>query len=306
MGKIKLYTDKIFKKGKEMPTHPNIKLYDEIYVPKSYENEILKHLILNFSSDINGNKPPLIMAIQGRKGEGKSFMIQKICEQYNIELTVLSASEVCGPNEGDAQKVIKDKYENICTASNIDRKFRAIVIDDFHLGIGGNFTDDISKTTNAYGLISYLMNLCDKPYVNNIRIPIYITGNNFTKTYPALTRNGRINFFEWKPTMDEKQNIVYYMFKKFYPDVRREYTDELVSKYPNKYVAFYQSVIENIFFSNFERIVGIFCDNIEQLNCDNIDELIEKYITVDELNISTITKAAEFVDKNIPRNYEKE
>lgn len=87
------------------------------------------------------------------------------------------------------------------------------------------------------------MNLADYPYKFNIRIPIILIGNNFKNIYPALIRNGRIDFFSWRPTIDDKEQIVYYMFKKFYPGIAFDDVKLLVASYPQKYIAFFSNVI---------------------------------------------------------------
>lgn len=304
MDKILSFINKFKQKGDNM-CEKQVDLYNNIYIPQIYKNSILRHLILNYASDINGYKPPLILSIQGEKGEGKSFMVQKLCEYYNIDVIILSGAELCGPNEGDALNVLKSKYETACSNSAIDKKFRAIIIDDFHLSIAGDFSDKISKTTNSHGLVGYLMNLCDNPIINGIRVPIIMTGNDFTKTYTALTRNGRMTFLKWAPNIEDKKRIVYYMFKKFYPYVLQSDTDKLVEKYSEKYIAFFKSVLQDIFFKNFDEILQSYHHNFDKVNYDNINDLIKEYIIVEDINLSNMILSAEKVQNDIACNYEK-
>ncbi len=280
-------------------------LFGNYYIPNTYRDMVLKHLILNYASNINGFSPPLILAIQGYKGEGKSFMLNLLCDYYNIELRAFSGTDLCGPNEGDSIIKLKKEYELCCALSRQDKKFRAILIDDFHMSIGGDFSNEVSRTTNAQGLIGYLMNLCDDPFIDGVRIPIIVTGNDFTKTYSALTRNGRMSFLEWKPNTEEKKRIVYYMYKCFFCDIKKEDTDTLVEKYEHKYIAFFKDVLQQLFFDGFDNVFAQFHRNKNSINCDNINTLIKQFLQVKDFEISRCLNIAKKVDVNLPSNYER-
>lgn len=263
----------------------NTDLFNGIYIPQEYRKRILRHLILNYSSNINGMQPALFLAIQGHRGEGKTFMLKTLCESFNIEMEYLSGSDLCGSNEGDSKEKIKRKYEAACVKLAKTKKLSVIVIDDFHLSIASDLGENVSKTTNSQVLIGYLMNLADSPYLFNVRIPIIILGNNFKNMYPALIRTGRMDFFTWTPNLDEKVNIVYFMFKKFYPEIKYEDIRRLVSNYPNKYIAFFKDVIQDMFFSNCDLMVKEFEQRQGNIRLDEINELVREFIKVDN-NIS--------------------
>lgn len=72
----------------------NTDLFNGVYIPQEYRKRILRHLILNYSSNINGMQPALFLAIQGHRGEGKTFMLQTLCESFNIEMKYLSGSDL--------------------------------------------------------------------------------------------------------------------------------------------------------------------------------------------------------------------
>ena len=103
--------------------------------------------------------------------------------------------------------------------------------------------------------------------------------------YPALIRNGRMDFFTWTPNLDEKVNIVYFMFKKFYPEIKYEDIRRLVNNYSNKYIAFFKDVIQDMFFSNCDLMVKEFEQRQGNIRLDEINELVRKFIKVDN-NIS--------------------
>lgn len=257
-------------------------LFNGIYIPQEYRRRVIKHLILNYCTNINGMQPSLFLAIQGSRGEGKTYMLQTLCKRYNIEMIYVSASDLCGPNEGDSVDKIKRKYETACIEYSKTKKLSVIVIDDFHLSIASDLGENVSKTTNSQVLLGYLMNLADSPYYFNVRIPIILLGNNFKNIYPALIRNGRMDFFSWVPELDEKVKIVYFMFKKFYPEIDFEDVEKIVYKYPDKYVAFYKDVVQDLFFSNFDLVINEFELRGGNVSLNEMNDLIINFLKVDQ------------------------
>lgn len=283
----------------------NDNIYNNIYIPERFRNVILKHLILNYSNDINNFSPPLLLSIQGTKGEGKSFMIKELCNFYSIDYIPISGSELCGSLEGDSTKKIISEYESACIRATEDRKFSCIVIDDFHKSIAAHQQSNLSRTTNSETLVGCLMNLCDNPYKFSNRIPIILTGNNFTSVYSALTRHSRMDFFDWAPTLEEKTQMVYYIFKKYYPNIDILVVKKFVEKYKDKYIAFFKSVVQDMFWGECNNIINAFHNNRNNLNLDNITDLVAKYIIVNkQIDILNILSFAEKRSNQTAKNFE--
>lgn len=276
-----------------------------VYVPNRFRNVVLKHLILNYSKNINSISPSLLLAIQGPKGEGKSFMIRKICEYYSIKYIPISGAELCGNLEGDSVKKLISEYESACIEAATNRKFSCIVIDDFHKSLAASNQKNISRTTNSETLVGRIMNLADNPYVHNNRIPIILTGNNFTTLYSPLTRNSRMEIFDWVPEIEEKEKIVFNIFKQYYPNINCEVVEELVNQYKDCYVAFFKSLAQDVFWGDCSSIIEEFHTQRHNIDLDNITDLVVKSISVNEdIGIKNLLYFANERSKNIPKNYE--
>lgn len=283
----------------------NSELYNGIYIPLRFRNVVLKHLILNYSNNINSFSPPLMLAIQGEKGEGKSFMIEKLCEYYSIECIHISGAELCGSFEGDSIKKLMSEYDAACIKAEDDRKLSCIVVDDFHKSLAATKQDNVFRTTNSETLVGRIMNLADNPYVCNNRIPIILTGNNLTSIYSPLTRNGRMDIFDWIPTLLEKETIVYNIFRKYYPDIEFNVIKQLVNKYNDKYIAFFKSVAQDVFWGNCDSLSEAFHNIKGNIDLDNITKLVSDNISLNaDISLNNILEVAEIRSKQIPKDYD--
>ena len=117
----------------------------------------------------------------------------------------------------------------------------AILIDDFHMG-NATTDENVKRTINSNLLTGHLMNLAENN--NSIKIPIILTGNDFSKTYAPLLRSGRADKFEWNPNYEEKKEIVKTIFYRF-ANINEQEFNELFNKYADNSVSdFYQLINE--------------------------------------------------------------
>lgn len=283
----------------------NDNLFKGIYIPFDFRFHVLKHLILNYSGNINDIKPALFLAIQGYRGEGKTFMLQELCNYYDIDVEFISGSDLCGPLEKDSVTAIQERYESACIHASISNRLHLIVIDDFHLSIASDNGENVSKTSNSQVLLSYLMNLADDPFIHKVRVPIILLGNNFKNIYSALIRNGRMDFYSWKPSVDDKVNIVYHTFCKLYPAITISDVKRLINEYPEKYIAFFSNVIQDCLFSEFKLVVDEFERKKGNFKLDEISLLVKNSLRADKnIDINTILDFAKKRDLNKEESFE--
>jgi hypothetical protein len=201
-------------------------------IPQNFIQNIQLHLIRNFWSEINKSNA-LIMGIAGPPGEGKSFQCRQVLETLGYLYVEMDTSDFGSALEAESAKGLCAKYVEASVSCQITKKPHAIIIDDIDMAVGhwGALTQ---YTVNLQYAIGELMHLCDSPTsvrvepgrlsdkvrkaignptdkdveINTSRIPIFVTGNDFTKLYAPLLRDGRMTKFEWIPTEDEKASVV--------------------------------------------------------------------------------------------------
>lgn len=193
---------------------------------------MLTHIVSLYLPDNHYFQAPMFLAIEGRAGEGKTTQTIATCSQHGIYIIYVSASELSGAHEKDSINVMKKLYSAAINLRN-SGKVVAILIDDFHMG---NVTTDenVKRTINSNLLTGYLMNLAENN--NSIKIPIILTGNDFSKTYAPLLRSGRADKFEWNPNYDEKKEIVKTIFNRF-ANISEQEFNELFDKYAHNSVS---------------------------------------------------------------------
>ena len=280
-----------------------IYLYEGDYIPDRFKNRILWHIIYNYCN-FRGVSFPLYLAVQGGKGEGKSYMIQKVCVVNHISYHCLSGAELCGSFEGDSAKAFISEYESICNDAYLNRKLSCLVIEDFHKSIATNNGSNITKTANADILIGRMMNLSDNPYRHGIRVPIILTGNDFTTIYSPLTRNGRMDFFDWIPTFEEKEYIVYHMYSKFFPSISFEDVHNLVLKYKEMDIAFFQSITNDFMIQSIQSTIKSFENISDHVTIDNIENMIKDSFTKMYYSYDEIIRCAKNRYMQVPKKYD--
>lgn len=191
---------------------------NDMHIPERFEKAVLLHIMKQFYAP-NMFHAPLILGIHGRAGDGKTSQCKTILDRIGAKTIFISGGELENELAGKPAQIIRDRYyEAGQSVLNGDTDFSALVINDIDAGIG-NFGGLTQYTVNRQNVCAELMNLCDDPcLVENKRvkrIPIIVTGNDFTKLYEPLVRAGRMSLFEWSMTQEERVNAVLKIFPEF-------------------------------------------------------------------------------------------
>lgn len=184
-------------------------LFQNIFVPERYAVRVVSHVTAHYLSNNHYFMPPLYLAIHGAPGEGKTMQALAACTRYDIWVRYLSASQLSGGYEGDSRVVIEKAYRQCEKIQKLGR-YVCLLLDDFHLG-NAALGSGASRTVNAELLVGFMMNLAETAQAR--RIPILLTGNDFSGIYEALLRDGRADLYKWEPTDKEKTEIARHLLQ---------------------------------------------------------------------------------------------
>lgn len=210
-----------------------------VYIPHRFARRVLSHTLL-VNLDLSRRYCyPLILAIQGSPGSGKSFQARYTLEYHGFKTITIDSSSLSGSLEGDSIKILRDVYYKL----GISNTLSAIIIDDFDISIGAQ-KPNYERTSNSDILNGFLMHLCDNPVlIDDLKVhpvPIILTGNNLTTLYAPLRRHGRTRIFDWIPSEAERSEIVKHILKDLQVPV--SVVNQLLRDYPDKNISFFQQI----------------------------------------------------------------
>eukprot|EP00958_Prasinococcus_capsulatus_P006436 scaffold604_cov384-Prasinococcus_capsulatus_cf.AAC.46 len=83
----------------------------EWHVPERFSTKVAVHFAKNLlMHKLNGARVPLILAIWGEKGCGKSFNLEVCCQLMGVEPIVMSAGELEDETAGEPSKLVRERY----------------------------------------------------------------------------------------------------------------------------------------------------------------------------------------------------
>ncbi|MCC5636211.1 ribulose bisphosphate carboxylase small subunit [Nostoc sp. CHAB 5844] len=223
------------------------------YIAPRFLDKIAVHITKNFLN-LPGVRVPLILGIHGRKGEGKTFQCELAFEKMGVEVTLISGGELESPDAGDPARLIRLRYRETAELIKVRGKMCVLMINDLDAG-AGRFDEGTQYTVNTQLVNATLMNIADNPtdvqlpgsYDSNPirRVPIIVTGNDFSTLYAPLIRDGRMEKFYWEPNRDDKVGIVGGIFA---PDgLSKREVEQLVDTFPNQSIDFFSALRSQIY-----------------------------------------------------------
>ncbi|XP_050382017.1 ribulose bisphosphate carboxylase/oxygenase activase, chloroplastic [Argentina anserina] len=221
-------------------------LQGDYYIAPLFMDKVVCHMTKNYLAPVLKTKVPLILGIWGGKGQGKSFQTELIFQAMGVEPVIMSAGELESEKAGEPGRLIRERYRTASQVVQNHGKMSCLMINDIDAGLGrfGN----TQMTVNNQIVVGTLMNLCDNPTRVSIgqewrdsditnRVPIIVTGNDFSKIYAPLIRDGRMEKFYWQPNREDIINIVNRMYEK--DGISRDEVVSIVDTFPNQAMDFY-------------------------------------------------------------------
>ena len=208
-----------------------------IVIPTRFSQRIDAHILGNM---LDIDEYPLIMAIIGQPGMGKTYQLRGYLDAVGIDVFSVSAADLESDRAGEPAKLLQQRY--IEASSSISKYNPAVIlVDDVDTTLGE--WEKNTGTVNHQDILAFLMHIADNPYfIENVgkvnRVPIFFTGNNFDLLYKPLVRNGRAIRFDWEPNREEKAEIICSIFS----FVDSKDAEILIDAYPTKEISFFSNM----------------------------------------------------------------
>ncbi|WP_026733364.1 ribulose bisphosphate carboxylase small subunit [Fischerella sp. PCC 9605] len=223
------------------------------YISPRFLDKVSVFITKNYL-DLPGVRVPLILGIHGRKGEGKSFQCELVFERMGVEVTHISGGELESPDAGDPARLIRLRYRETAELIKVRGKMCVIMINDLDAG-AGRFDEGTQYTVNTQLVNATLMNIADNPTDVQLpgsydstplhRVPIIVTGNDFSTLYAPLIRDGRMEKFYWEPDLDDKVGIVNGIFSE--DGLSQREVEQLVETFSNQSIDFFSALRSRIY-----------------------------------------------------------
>jgi hypothetical protein len=177
------------------------------FIPPRFREAVRSHLVLSYAEYPSH---PLIFGIFGRPGDGKTFQLRHVLAGIGVETRSINAADLESDRAGTPGKLLLETYVMSARALEAGRP-SALVVDDFDTTVGE--WEHNTGTVNHQQILAQAMHLADNPSaIDRIgtvrRVPLFLTGNDFSKLYGPLRRPGRMVSFYWEPTPWERKEIV--------------------------------------------------------------------------------------------------
>ncbi|CAN4118190.1 unnamed protein product [Withania somnifera] len=225
---------------------------DGFYIAPAFMDKLVVHITKNFLQ-LPNIKVPLILGVWGGKGQGKSFQCELVFRKMGINPIMMSAGELESGNAGEPAKLIRQRYRE---AAEIIRKGNmcALFINDLDAG-AGRMGGTTQYTVNNQMVNATLMNIADNPTnvqlpgmynkQENARVPIIVTGNDFSTLYAPLIRDGRMEKFYWAPTREDRIGVCKGIFRT--DNVPDEAVVKIVDTFPGQSIDFFGALRARVY-----------------------------------------------------------
>ncbi|PWA91655.1 ribulose bisphosphate carboxylase/oxygenase activase 2 protein [Artemisia annua] len=234
---------------------------DGFYIAPAFMDKLVVHITKNFMT-LPNIKVPLILGVWGGKGQGKSFQCELVFAKMGITPIMMSAGELESGNAGEPAKLIRQRYRE---AADIIKKGKmcCLFINDLDAG-AGRMGGTTQYTVNNQMVNATLMNIADNPTnvqlpgmynkEENPRVPIIVTGNDFSTLYAPLIRDGRMEKFYWAPTREDRIGVCVGIFKT--DKIPDEDIVKLVDTFPGQSIDFFGALRARVYDDEVRKWIG--------------------------------------------------
>jgi ribulose bisphosphate carboxylase small subunit len=236
------------------------------YVSPRFLDKVAIHITKNFMA-LPNVRVPLILGVHGRKGEGKSFQCELVFQLMGIEPVRMSAGELESPDAGDPVRLIRMRYREAAELIRVRGKMCVLLINDLDAG-AGRVDKTTQYTVNTQLVNGTLMNIADNPTDVQLpgsyetqpihRVPIIVTGNDFSTLYAPLVRDGRMDKYYWEPSVADRIGIVAGIYAEDH--LAQSDVERLVAHFEHQSIDFFGALRSRLYdeqVRNFIRQVGI-------------------------------------------------
>ncbi|KAJ1400955.1 P-loop containing nucleoside triphosphate hydrolase [Sesbania bispinosa] len=226
---------------------------DGFYIAPAFMDKLVVHITKNFMS-LPNIKVPLILGIWGGKGQGNLSNVSLSLPRWeSSDPIMMSAGELESGNAGEPAKLIRQRYRE---AADIIKKGKmcCLFINDLDAG-AGRLGGTTQYTVNNQMVNATLMNIADNPTnvqlpgmynkEENPRVPIIVTGNDFSTLYAPLIRDGRMEKFYWAPTRDDRVGVCKGIFRS--DNVPDDDIVKLVDTFPGQSIDFFGALRARVY-----------------------------------------------------------
>ncbi|KAH1263215.1 Ribulose bisphosphate carboxylase/oxygenase activase 1, chloroplastic [Glycine max] len=227
---------------------------DGFYIAPAFMDKLVVHISKNFMTLPN---------IKACKGQGKSFQCELVFAKMGINPIMMSAGELESGNAGEPAKLIRQRYRE--AADMIKKgKMCALFINDLDAG-AGRLGGTTQYTVNNQMVNATLMNIADNPTnvqlpgmynkEENPRVPIIVTGNDFSTLYAPLIRDGRMEKFYWAPTRDDRVGVCNGIFRT--DNVPKDDIVKLVDTFPGQSIDFFGALRARVYDDEVRKWISV-------------------------------------------------
>jgi SpoVK/Ycf46/Vps4 family AAA+-type ATPase len=206
-----------------------------VFIDPGFRRVVEAHLAGNLV--VAPTNSPLILGIFGPAGEGKTFQVDRLCQEYGLAVTLISPGELESENAGHPGQLLRKEY----LRAGSDSRQGVLVVNDIDTVLG-NWGSLVQYTVNRQVVFGQLMALCDYPTevsgTRCRRVPIIVTGNNPKLLYGPMLRPGRTRVYGWVPSPETRKPIVAGIF----PELDRREVTRLLDEMPGNPVSFWADV----------------------------------------------------------------